>query len=927
VANATRASDIAAIVRACTQINDPLICRAAGTSLAGQCVGSGTVLDLGQHLVNILAIDPEQLIARVQPGVVLADLNDQLKTFGLVFPPDPSTATRCQIGGMIGNNAWGAHAPYYGTTRDWVIAIEAVLSDGSRTSFGPCSAHLARSKTESDTLEGSIHRHLSSLLTQHRDAILERYPSARGIPNNAGYPLDVLAFQQPWCVDGPPLNLAPFLCGSEGTLAIVTEATLKLAALPKSKRLVCAHFHSMQEALTAVSLLSKAMPAAIELLDDTILSLTTHNRLQSRQRFWIEGTPKAVLLIEFYGNHNAIVTEQCATVTTDLRAAGLGYTFPQFVGRELDQVWDLRRAGLGLLMGLPPERQAVTGIEDTAVALPDLVPYAQDIQALVQRFGTDCVMYGSVSMGLIHFRPYFDLRQPEQRERYADLMLAVAERVQHYRGSCSAKHGDGRLRAHLLKYTLGEELVELLRGVKGVFDPKGILNPGKIFDAPDILTDLRVVTDRSAPLLAPGLDWSNDGGFLRAASRCHGAGACLQAAGRGTMCPSFQATRDELHSPRGRANMLLAALLGHADISLQGAEMETAMSLCLACKACKSECPANVDIARLKAEIQHQRHGQHGIPLSTQILARFELYCAVASHVPRLANRLLTAQAVKRSLDLHPERKLPRFAPYRFSTWFKTRPRSAIRQERGPVLLLLDTFVEYFEPRIGQCAVELLESFGFAVQITTPLSSGRLAISLGLLDLARAKVRILLQQVRGLVGPEVSVLGLEPSEILTLRDEVPDLTPQGSQREFAVRLAQRSYTLEEFLLKHCGPSLSQVISSTNRQRKAVVHVHCHEQALLGTETSTAAFKLIPTLQTEILKTGCCGMAGFFGYKASNYALSNQIGELSLGPALRAVDKDTVVVANGASCRQQIRHLSGIKAMHSAELLHAMCAGA
>ncbi len=910
-------ADCIALVQHCNEHGLSLTPRAAGTSLAGQCVTDGLVVDMGRHLHRILAIEPDQRLVRVQPGVVLADLNDALRPYGLMFPPDPSTATRCQIGGMIGNNAWGVHAPRDGSTRDWVHSLDVVLSDGTQTTLGPDSGHpMQASRSASDRCR-QIHRYLYDTISRHRTAILDQYPSTRGIPNNVGYPLDILARQQPWNSRGEPHNLAPFLCGTEGTLALITSATLRLTERPKSRYLLCALFRTMQDALEAVSVARATAATAIELLDHTLLDLTRTNRHQQRNRFWIQDDPAAALLIEFDGQNDESTYAHAITLGEQLRAHGLGYAHPVYGEPEVDMIWDLRRAGLGLLMGLPPERAAVTGIEDSAVAVRELPRYAAEVNALAADLGTTCVMYGSVSMGLIQFRPHFDLRVPEQRQRYARLVNGVAGLVRNYRGSFSSKHGDGRLRARFIEYTLGTQVPALLREIKHIFDPLNIFNPGKVLGTEDLLTDLRPQVHSTA---STGEEHAE---LKQLVGRCHGAGVCLQSKTRGTMCPSYMATRNEQHGTRGRATLLAAMLTQTPPFALTSPQIEAALALCVGCKGCKRECPANVDMAWIKANVLHQRHRRLGIPWRQRALVHFDDFCRFASHVPVWSNRLLAHPRLARLLHLSPERPLPGFTLQRFAAWMKYRPRPGGNAQRGHVVLLLDAFTEHFEPRVAQAAVTLLEHLGFQVLPAMHLTTGRLAISLGLLDHARRSLRHCIRRLRALADPDLPIVGLEPSEILTLRDEALVLLPAGTERAHAETLARRCWTLEEFISRNAREQDWEALAYSAHAGPVLVHVHCHEKAMLGRTAAQALFEQLPGYEVQILNTGCCGMAGTFGYEAGHYATSRAIGELTLLPAVRAAGADAIVVANGASCRQQIRHGSGVEPLHTAELL---CAG-
>ncbi|MGH8478228.1 MAG: FAD-binding and (Fe-S)-binding domain-containing protein, partial [Gammaproteobacteria bacterium] len=664
--------DCIAIVLHAARHRIPLIPRAAGTSLAGQCVGEGLVVDVSRHMTGIVDIDMAADRARVQPGVILEDLNDALGNdalHGLQFAPDTSTANRCMIAGMIGNNACGAYSIRHGTTRDHVIEIEAVLADGTLASFGPLDGPALEAKRRLPTLEGRIYREVLEVIDAHRELILQRYPRPGVVRRNTGYALDVLARGRPWVADGPPFNLARLLCGSEGTLALVTEATLRLVPRASGRLLLCAHFDTLMDAMRGTLVAVRHAPAAVELIDRRILEETRHHLEQRDNRFWIEGDPEAVLVVEFQGEGREDLEARALALIEDYRDEGLGYAFPIVQPPLAGRVWDLRKAGLGLLMNRPGPRKAVTVIEDTAVALADLPEYVTRIQALMEKHGTRCVYYGHASVGLLHFRPELDLKDAGDRERFRSIAREVADLVAEYGGSLSGEHGDGRLRAPFVERMLGSEVHALLRRVKSAFDPEGILNPQKVLDAPPLDRDLRVVIRRDP--VPTYFDWHEDGGLLGAAERCNGSGACRKRAGRGTMCPSYMATLEERHGTRGRANVF-RQLLTQADgrVGLSDERLRVVLDLCLLCKGCKSECPASVDMARMKSEFLQHYHDRHGLPLRARVLGEFGRIQRLAACVPGLAGLLMNDPRIKRLLGFSAARRLPVPARETLSRWF-----------------------------------------------------------------------------------------------------------------------------------------------------------------------------------------------------------------------------------------------------------------
>jgi FAD/FMN-containing dehydrogenase/Fe-S oxidoreductase len=917
---------MAALVRFAAEHGLGLIPRGAGTSLAGQCVGDGIVIDTYGRFDRIRAIDSRRRLAQVEPGVVLADLNTAAAGSGLMFGPDPSTGDRATLGGMVGNNAWGAHALRYGTTRDHVVAAEAILADGSAAQFGPLDPAAALTKCQSHNLEGAIYRALTEVVGNDADSITTRYPSVRGIPNNAGYPLDVLAAGRPWRPDGADLNVAPFLCGSEGTLAIITGLTLRLVPRPASRSLLCAQFVSLEAALEAVATAKAAEPAAIELLDRRILGQARNNPVQRHNRFWLRGDPAAALLIEFHGETQDAVRAAATDLQRMLRDPSLAYACDIIEREAIERVWALRRAGLGLLMGVESARKPVTGMEDCAVPVAALPAYVSQARELFTAHGLDCVVYGSVGMGLVHLRPEMDLGNGRERALYPRLVEAVGELAISHGGTPSAKHGDGRLRSALLNKLYGPELVARLQSVKQAFDPQGILNPGKVLSSPPLDEGLRVPPGGTGPPVQTGFRWSAANGWVGASEHCQGAGVCLKTTG--AMCPSYQVTRDEQHATRGRANLLRQALrTGSMEEILADRALAEALDLCLACKSCRAECPANVDMARLKAEYLHALHERSGIRVATRIRGEFGRLARLASVWPRMANALLGQRLVKRWLSIHPQRTPAPFAPVRLSQWLRGRRDTAPVAHRGEVFLLNDPFSEYLEPHIGTAAERVLTAVGYRVRLTPFISDVRPMISAGLLHRARGRLARLVPKIAAILDRGTPIVGLEPSELLVYRDEAPDLVPTALGAQ-ARRIAQSALLFEEFVLARCPGLPEGRRRAGTHPRRLLVHVHCHQRALSDAQTVLQVLRLTGH-DVGPLPAQCCGMAGAFGYEPEHFDLSCRLGRAlldSMGPQGpqgrqgRQGRQDGVLVATGTSCRQQFRDIAGIHPWHPAEIL-------
>ncbi|MDZ7772413.1 MAG: FAD-linked oxidase C-terminal domain-containing protein [Balneolaceae bacterium] len=924
------AAEIQALVRRAADEDFSLTARSAGTSLAGQATGEGVIMDVSRHMTGLLELDPDQRTARVQPGVIRDSLNRAAAQHGLLFGPDTATTSRCMLGGMIGNNSCGIHSVKYGTTRDHILEIEAVLSDGSRAVFGPLTPAELEAKKQLDSLEGYIYRGMTELVRRNREAILEAYPHPDILRRNTGYALDRLCRMAPFEPGGPPFNLAELLCGSEGTLAITASATVRLVPQDPHRCMVVPHFDSIEAAMEATVEIVRHGPSAVELVDDIILEATRGNLEQQKNRFFLEGEPRAILITQFDGDDPARLRERAEEVVALLREKGLCEAAPVLDDSgDIRRVWELRKAGLGLLMGLGSEERSPSFCEDTAVRVEDLPDYVADFRRLLDKYGTDCVFYAHASVGELHLRPVIDIENPEGVEKMRAMAEEVASLVRSYRGSLSGEHGDGRVRAPYIEKVLGTEMMPLLRQVKELWDPNYRFNPGKIIEPKPLGVDLRRPTRPRAMEADTVFAWRREGGFDRALELCNGAGVCRKLAGSGgTMCPSYMATREEKDSTRGRANLFRQLFAGEGPEAFRSEELHDALSLCLSCKACKSECPANVDMARMKAEFTHGWHREHGITRTERFFGQAGRLYPLAARFPRLSNALLASPAGKemlyRLLGIDRRRTLPRFARQTFTDWWEERREGGTDVEKRPAVYLLnDLFTNYHEPQIARSAVRVLEALGYRVICDGVTETGRPQISKGLMDRARELSLENIPRLHALAAQGIPVVGLEPSELLTLRDEYLDLSPD-DMLEQARKLADRSFLLEEFLLS--GDHPLQPAWRTDREKAAVLlHGHCHTKALTGNGPVLEALSQAG-YRPEAADTGCCGMAGSFGYEADKYELSMQIGGQRLFPAIRQSSvqerEETIICAPGFSCRHQIRDGTGERALHPAELLEA-----
>jgi FAD/FMN-containing dehydrogenase/Fe-S oxidoreductase len=923
-------ADIIQLLAFAREQGSSLIPRTAGTSLAGQCVGTGIVVDVSKHFNRILEVNAEEGWVRLQPGVVRDELNACLKPFGLFFGPNTSTANRAMLGGMIGNNSCGTTSIKYGSTRDHLLEVRAILSDGSAASFGPLGAEAFHRKRAEDSLEGRLYEQIFTALSdpEQQAAIREHFPKPEIPRRNTGYALDFLLQSKVFQPAGPDFNFCQMLAGSEGTLAFITEAKLHVDPLPPpAEAMVCAHFSSLQEALQATLVAMRHQPYACELMDKFIMDCTKENRQQQRNRFFLQGDPAAILIIELRGESPEAAQAQAEAVIADLRAAGYGYAFPIVHAPDTARVFALRAAGFGVLSNVKGDKKPIEFVEDTAVALPDLPAYIAEFQALMASFGQQAVYYAHAGAGELHLRPAINLKTAEGVREMRAIAEASARLVKKYQGALSGEHGDGRVRGEFLPLMVGERNYQLFRRIKQAWDPAGLFNPGKIVDAPPMDTSLRYPLDQPPPPVETVFDFSAQGGILRAAEKCSGSGDCRKLAhvSGGTMCPSYMATRNEKDTTRARANALREFLTSSDKTSrFDHEELREVMDLCLSCKGCASECPSNVDMASMKAEFLHHYYQANGTPLRARLIGNISRLNRLAALVPGLsnfffANPLLSGWA-KRLLGIAPERSLPLLHRTTLRAWF-ARHAARLRpaQPQGAVWLFGDEFTDYNDTVIGIKAVELLSRLGYEVRLIEHEESGRAYLSKGLLREAQQKAQRNVARFKDIVTAETPLLGIEPSAILSFRDEYPRLV-SAELREPARQLGQNALLIEEFLAREAEAGRIRPAQFHAEHRQILLHGHCHQKALASIDCSAFVLSLPPHYQVEVIPSGCCGMAGSFGYEKEHYALSMQVGELVLFPAVRQAPADALIAAPGTSCRHQIADGTGRRALHPVEVL-------
>lgn len=935
-------ADVGELVRFAAATGTGLIPRGAGTSLAGQVVGGGIVVDLGRHLNRIIALDVAARRVRVQPGVVRNELNRFLAPHGLFFGPETSTAGWAMIGGMVGNNSCGSNSIAYGTTRDHLVSARGFLADGTEAEFGPLDpAGFAAACNGPDSLETRVYRDIRDLLTpdHNRRLIRDSFPRPEVTRRNTGYALDALMDAS--CFDAAsqrPFNFCRLLAGSEGTLFLGVEFELSLIPLPPPGGLLCVHCESVDEALRATVVVMRDLaatgirPTGCELIDKKILDCTKDNHEQARNRAFVVGDPGAVLVVELRDADPVRLAADLDRVEAALRSGGLGYAHPRLFGAECDGVWELRRAGQGLVNNLPGDAKPREIVEDTAVAVEDLPAYIAEFDRLLaEKYGIDCVHYAHAGAGELHLRPLFNLHSPAGLKMFRDVATDVARLVKKYRGSLSGEHGDGRLRGEFIRTMVGDECYGLLERVKRAFDPLGIFNPGKVIAAPPMDTSLRIEPEAVERQPETVFRFADTGGMLRAAEKCTGVGQCRKThLIGGTMCPSYMATRDEQHTTRARANVLRQALADPSGADpWSRPELAEVMDLCLSCKACKSECPSNVDMARLKAEWEQQRQDREGVPLRSRLVAGSARSLRWAGLAPWLYNVAVTApvisQLVKRGMGFSTRRSLPTLPGTTLASWYRRHRQAGPRPPapNGRVHLFCDEFTDTLDAPIGIQAVELLEALGYEVVIPAHVDSGRAQFSKGLVREARNLATRNVELLAPVITDEAPLVGIEPSAILGFRDEYPDLVPERLAGA-AATLAKSTLLIDEFLAREADRGRIRPAQFTTEPRRILLHGHCHQKALSSLAPTVAILGLPANYTVDVIPSGCCGMAGSFGYEAEHFDLSMQIGELVLFPAVRSAPAETILAAGGTSCRHQIKDGTGRHALHPVEILrHAV----
>lgn len=908
----------------------PLIPRGAGTSLAGQVVGYGIVVDVTKYMNRIIEVNTKERWIKVEPGVVLDEMNLAIEPSGLFFGPETSTSNRCVMGGMVGNNSCGAHSLIYGSTRDHTLELETILSDGSEALFTAISKAEFEKKQTGDTLENKIYRNIASILSlpANQERIRKEYPDPAIKRRNTGYAIDLLLESEPFTPSGQKFNFCNLLAGSEGTLAFTTSIKLNLVPLPpKAKGLVCAHFETLEDAFHANLIALKYKPGAVELMDSIILQQTKDNLEQARNRFFVQGAPAAILIIEFARESNEEIIAIAEKMAAEMRQLGYGYHFPVVFGADISRVWALRKAGLGLLSNIPGDAKPVSLVEDTAVNPTVLPQYLAEFQALLDKHNLTAVYHAHIATGELHLRPVLDLKKKADVELFYTIALETAKLVKKYRGSLSGEHGDGRLRGEFIPLMIGDDNYRLLKEIKNTWDPNNIFNPGKITDTPPMRTSLRYLPGAKTREIKTVFDFSADRGMMRAVEKCNGSGDCrkTEVIG-GTMCPSYMATRNENDTTRARANTL-REFLTHSPKKnpFDHKEIFNVMDLCLSCKGCKSECPSSVDIAKYKAEFLQRYYDEHGVGLRTRAIANISALNKLGMIAPGIANfffkNTTTSGLMKGTLGFAPERSIPLLHSSTLSSWIKKNRESLTTndQPKGTVYIFIDEFTEYNDTVIGIKAVELLTRLGYRIETVKHRESGRTYISKGLLRRAKRLANQNVTIFSELITGETPLIGIEPSGILSFRDEYPELVDK-NLAEDARRIAKHALMFDEFFQRETEAGRITADSFTTEKRRIKLHGHCHQKALASIAPTKKMLSLPANFEVEEIKSGCCGMAGSFGYEAEHYEVSMKVGELVLFPEVRKTPDDVLIAAPGTSCRHQIKDGTGRNAYHPIEIM-------
>ena len=943
VAHPKTKGDLKQLIEFAKATNITLIPRGAGTSLAGQVVGDGLVIDFSRYFNRVLEVNVDEKWVRVEPGVILDELNNSLKSHNLFFAPETSTSNRCTIGGMVGNNSCGSHSLIYGSTREHLLETKLFLANNEEVLLKNLNKQDFEAKTQEDSLEGLIYKSIKQTYSdkETQEKITDAFPEKYIRRRNNGYALDELFDNNVFSEESDKtFNLSKVFAGSEGTLGLAFEHKLNLMPLPPThKALICAHFSSLEDSFAGnlIALLHK--PVAIELMDDNVLQAAGRNIAQKKNMFFVEKEPKAILIIELAEESEEELNKKLEAIIENLKQENKGYAYPIIRNVDIKKVWELRKAGLGLLSNVPGSAKPVSVIEDTAVSPKNMAAYIKDFQEILAKYNLSCVYHAHIATGELHLRPILDLKKQKDVVIFHTISREVAFLVKKYRGSLSGEHGDGRLRGEYIPIMYSEEVYSMMKELKMLFDKENIFNKGKIIDTPPMNTSLRYSSELSKKRrgkydpsklnkIKTYYSFEEEQGLLSAVEQCNGSSDCRKSVEfLNTMCPSYRATQDERYTPRARANALREFFTNPTkDNPFDNGLLYWILDNCLSCKGCKTECPSNVDIAKLKSEFLQHYYNSNGVPLRILLINYLTTFQRIGSLFPKLYNLTITnkttSSLIKNILKFSPKRNLPTLNDKTLRKLFKEENNLSNNdiENKRTVYFFSDEFTNYQDSDIGLSALKLLKSLGYTVKLSPIRESGRIAISKGMVKRAKTIANRNISRLEGLISSETPLIGIEPSTILSFRDEYPSLL-NSKNKLFAKDIIENTFLFDEFLAKEMDNGHVRAEDfTTTTTRKILLHGHCQQKALIGTQTMEKVLSLPLNYSVEVIPSGCCGMAGSFGYEKKHYEMSIEIGNQILFPAILSADKDVIVSAPGTSCRDHIKHAINITALHPIQIL-------
>ena len=898
--------DIKTLVQISNEYRIPILPRGGGSSLSGQTVNKAIVIDFTKHINKVVDVDKNSMTAIAQPGITIDQLNQILKSQNLLFTPDPSTTNRATVGGVIGNNSCGAHSIIYGKTIDNVKSLKTILSNGEDHVFKKIRFSEFEKLILNDSFSSNLYLNSINLFKKYTDELTRRYPDIQR--RVGGYNLDEIN------KDGF-VDLTKIIVGSEGTLATVTEAELNLVELPKSKGLLVVEFDDIIKSMEASVLALGLNPSAVEHIGEIIISEARKSPEFSSGIEYLDNNPTDIIVVEFYGENELEVKDKISHLKKKLDISGLSLSSTEVINPvQQKKVWDMRKAGLGLVMKKPGEAKAIPFVEDTAVSPEKLPEYVKRFDEIVRQNGTTAGYYGHASVGCLHIRPLINLKEEKDIKRMVKISDEISDLVFEFGGAFSGEHGDGIVRGAWTKKMYGEKIYHAFQDLKKSFDPKNLMNPGKIIDTPPMDENLRFGTKYKTENTETFLSFEKEGGFAQAIEMCNGQAACKKI-GSGYMCPSFMATRNEVDSTRGRANALRAALSGKLPIQqLNSKKLFDVLDLCLECKTCRSECPSGVDMAKLKYEFLHQYYKNNKIPLRAKLTGNIAILNKFGSYFPKIFNLINSFYLFKLATDIFLKidrrRNLPKLAPKSFDKIFKE-----VKSDKKIAVFFNDTFTNYNHPNVGVSAVKILKALDYEVKLVDKKCCGRPLISKGLLESAKKNAKYNINSIYDYVKNGAIVVGAEPSCISALKDEYPDMFPNDERVKL---ISKNTYLLQEILVKE-GKNKNINFKKDLKKRSIAVQVHCHEKTVIGENISIDSLKMIPNSEVEKIPSGCCGMAGAFGYEKEHFDLSKQIAEERLLPFIKGLKSNTQVAITGVSCRHQIDDLSEKDPKHILEI--------